>query len=51
MSAIKGKPYDIPAFARHLNAFTESTRGAVLQKAGEPRRFFSGSRTPSCSRS
>lgn len=40
MSAIKGKPYDIPAFARHLNAFTESGRGAVLQKVGEPRRFF-----------
>ena len=40
MSVIQGKPYGIPAFARHLNAFTESSRGPVLQKVGEPRRFF-----------
>lgn len=40
LSQILGKPYDIPAFARHLNAFTEHARGEVLEKTGEPRRFF-----------
>lgn len=40
MTVIRGRRYDIPAFARHLNAFTEPSRGSVLQKVGEPRRFF-----------
>lgn len=40
MSFITGRPYDIPSFARHLNRFTEASRGGVLQKVGEPRRYF-----------
>ena len=40
LSKITGKPMDIPAFARHLKQFTEEARGPVLQKVGEPRRFF-----------
>lgn len=36
---IMGKPYEIPAFARHLNALTEGERGPILQKTGVPRRF------------
>src|SRR5205809_6014657 len=40
MYRIMGKPYDVPAFARHLNAFTMEERGAVLQKRGEQRRYF-----------
>jgi Cdc6-like AAA superfamily ATPase len=39
MSTIMGKPYDIPAFSRHLNDFCESTRGPVLQRTGYPRRY------------
>jgi Cdc6-like AAA superfamily ATPase len=35
-----GKPLEIPAYARHLKQFTEDARGPVLQKVGEPRRFF-----------
>jgi len=34
-----GKPYDIPAFAQHLNDLSESGRGPVLQKKGSTRRF------------
>jgi energy-coupling factor transporter ATP-binding protein EcfA2 len=40
MSLIMGKKYDIPAFARHLSAFTNSDRGAVLQKSGTEYRYF-----------
>ncbi|MFP3710105.1 ATP-binding protein [Paraburkholderia sp. SIMBA_009] len=39
MSQIMGKAYDIPAFAQHLKAFCEATRGPILQKSGEPRRY------------
>jgi Cdc6-like AAA superfamily ATPase len=39
LSTIMRKRYDIPAFARHLNALSEKERGMVLQKAGLPRRF------------
>jgi hypothetical protein len=39
MSTIMGKPYDIPAFSRHLNDFCEDTRGPVLQRTGYPRRY------------
>jgi hypothetical protein len=35
-----GKPYDIPAYSRHLNLNDFSdTRGPVLQKTGSPRRY------------
>lgn len=40
MSEIMGKPYGIPAFARHLNAFSTEPRGPVLQKRGEQNRYF-----------
>lgn len=39
MSKIMGKPYDIPSYARHLNAFTDKDRGPVLQRMGEKRRY------------
>jgi hypothetical protein len=39
MSQVMGKPYDIPAFSQHLNAFCEENRGPILQKAGAPRRY------------
>ncbi len=38
LSEIMGRDYEIPAYARHLNAFCED-RGPVLQKKGLPRRF------------
>jgi hypothetical protein len=39
LSRIMGKPYDIPAFAQHLNELSEAPRGPVLQKKGATRRF------------
>lgn len=39
MSRIMGKPYEIPAFSRHLNDFCDETRGPILQKKGTRRRF------------
>lgn len=36
---ITGRPYDIAAFAAHLNALSEEGRGRVLQKTGVPRRY------------
>lgn len=39
MSHIKGKIYDIPTYARHLNDFCEQSRGPVLQKTGVKHRF------------
>lgn len=39
LSAIMKKPYDIPAFSQHLNAFCEGTRGPVLQRTGTARRY------------
>jgi Cdc6-like AAA superfamily ATPase len=39
MSAIMKRAYDIPAFSQHLNAFCETSRGPILQKAGAQRRF------------
>ncbi|MEA2493395.1 MAG: hypothetical protein QOJ29_1306 [Thermoleophilaceae bacterium] len=40
LSKIMGRQREIPAFAKHLNKFTEPSRGCVLQKIGEPRRYF-----------
>lgn len=40
MSAIMKKKYEIPAFARHLNAFANDDRGRVLQKTGTEYRYF-----------
>lgn len=39
MSAIMGKPYDIPAFAAHLKDMSSAKRGPVLERRGETRRF------------
>src|SRR5690606_15956559 len=39
MSAIMGKQYDIPSFARHLSDFIEEERGPVLDRIGTTRRF------------
>jgi len=38
LSAIMGKKYEIPAFARHLKKLTEDERGAVLECSGPDRR-------------
>jgi hypothetical protein len=34
-----GKPYRIPAFARHLSKLCETGRAGVLEKTGERRRY------------
>jgi len=39
MQMVTGKPYDIPAFAQHLNDFSDSKRGNILKKMGESYRF------------
>jgi Cdc6-like AAA superfamily ATPase len=41
LSAIMGRPYDIPAFSQHLNELSDPAgdRGPVLQKAGTTRKF------------
>lgn len=39
LSRIMKKRYDIPSFARHLNAMCEPQRGPVLQKKGMTRNF------------
>jgi hypothetical protein len=36
---ITNKQYDIPSFAQHLNEFSDTKRGPVLVKVGEPRRY------------
>ncbi|MET7939099.1 AAA family ATPase [Streptomyces sp. NPDC005302] len=39
MSKLMGRPYEIPAFATHLKAFTEYDRGCVLKREGTERRY------------
>ncbi len=39
MSMIMDRPYDTPAFARHLDRFCDPERGAVLQKTGSRYRY------------
>lgn len=39
LSEIMGRRYEIPAFSPHLNALSESDRGAVLEKKGSTRKF------------
>jgi hypothetical protein len=39
MAAVTGRPYEIPAFAQHLNEFSEARRGNILRKIGGNRRF------------
>jgi Cdc6-like AAA superfamily ATPase len=38
LSAVLGKPVQIPSFVRHLHSFTEADRGEVLQKRGPKHR-------------
>jgi hypothetical protein len=40
MSEIMGKPYGIPAFARHLSEFTTDDRGPALRRSGQRRKYF-----------
>jgi hypothetical protein len=46
LSAIMGRPMEIPQFSRHLHALSEPDRGAVLQKRGPERRFRFRFRNP-----
>jgi len=46
LSRIMHKPYQIPAFARHLNDFISEQRGAVLERTGYPRRYKFRFRNP-----
>ncbi|MBB5871970.1 Cdc6-like AAA superfamily ATPase [Allocatelliglobosispora scoriae] len=46
MTRIMGRPYDIPAFAAHLKAFTEIERGSVLKREGFERRYVYRFRNP-----
>jgi Cdc6-like AAA superfamily ATPase len=39
LTEITGKPYDIPNYSQHLDKFSSSDRGNVLEKAGKQRRF------------
>jgi Cdc6-like AAA superfamily ATPase len=36
--SITRKPYDIPAFAKHLKAFCEEDRGSILERRGPPKK-------------
>jgi ABC-type iron transport system FetAB ATPase subunit len=38
LSAIMGRPYEVPNYSRHLHDFCEDKHGAILRKRGEPRR-------------
>lgn len=40
MSQIMGRPYEIPAFARHLDQFTKEDRGYILSRRGPERMRF-----------
>jgi Cdc6-like AAA superfamily ATPase len=39
LSAIMGRSYDVPSFARHLTDFASDDRGGVLTKTGKARRY------------
>lgn len=39
LSRIMHKRYEIPAFARHLKLFCETTRGPILERTGPQRRY------------
>lgn len=46
LSRIMGRPYEIPAFAPHLKAFTDVDRGSVLKREGTERRYTYRFRNP-----
>ena len=39
LSKIMGRKYEIPAFAKHLNDFSQPARAFVLKKSGEKHRY------------
>ena len=39
LSKIMGRKYEIPAFAKHLNDFSQPARASVLKKSGEKHRY------------
>ena len=39
LTSIKGKPYKVPAFARHLEAFRSDERRRVLVREGSPKLY------------
>jgi Cdc6-like AAA superfamily ATPase len=46
LSKFTDKHYDIPAFAQHLNEFSEAKRGNILIKSGTPRLYRYRFRNP-----
>ena len=46
MAVIMGRPYTIPAFAKHLNEFCGAERGAILEKIGKRRNYRYRFRNP-----
>ena len=46
MSAIMGRPYEIPAFAKHMTEFCSEERGSVLTKIGTRRNYRYRFRNP-----
>ena len=46
MAAIMGRPYAIPAFAKHMNEFCDDKRGAILEKIGTRRNYRFRFRNP-----
>ena len=46
MTAIMGRPYAIPAFARHMNEFCGAARGPILEKIGTRRNYRFRFRNP-----
>lgn len=46
MSALMGRPYDIPNFQRHLADFSSKGRGRILQRLGQPHRYRYRFRNP-----
>ena len=46
MGRIIGQPVEISKFQRHLNEFSSDARGRILEKTGQPRRWFYRFRNP-----
>ena len=46
MTAIMGRPYAIPAFAKHMNEFCGAARGPILEKIGTRRNYRFRFRNP-----
>ena len=46
MTEIMGKPYQIPAFAKHMNEFCNDERGPILDKIGTRRNYRFRFRNP-----